>query len=156
MDAVEEPFFENFAKACKQERSRELIMYMQVADDYCNLFEQCKVDCLLELMFLVVHPEYCNKKIGEYLTKATIEIATRLLDGENVKVSINDEALCLEPRPKLLAALFTSTISQRLGSKCGFEVAAKINYKDVYYQGQSYASILGNANPDTALMFKRL
>lgn len=129
-------------------------MFMKETDEACNLFELCNVDCLLELMFVSVLPSYWNRKIGEDLTNASIELVRRLALGENVKTSIDGTELGLEPIPKLIAALFTSPTSQRMGVKCQFEEAARISYENLYSRGKTFASILGKDIKDTALMFK--
>lgn len=126
------------------------------ADGACDLFEHYNVDCLIELMFLTVHPDFWNKKIGESLTKATIQLARKLSSGEIVKVLLGDEELSLELVPKLVTALFTSPRPQRVGEKCGFEVVARLWHKDHFYNGKSYASALEEGNTHTALSVKRL
>lgn len=114
---------------------------MADADDACNLFEYFKVKCLLELMFLVVVPSHRNKKIGENLANKTIEVAKELSEGENVKV---------------VAALFTSSISQKVGRKCGFEIAATILYRDVFSSGKEWAGKTEDQHPSAVLVYKLL
>lgn len=149
-----ESAFEKFATSCQEGPSRAVLIFLLEADVACDLYELCNADCLLELFFLGVHPDYWNKKIGEGLTKATVEVAKKLSLGENVKVPLDNTELSLEPIPKLVAAVFTSPKSQRVGEKCEFEVAARVWYKDHYYNGKSYASVLEEGNTNAALAFK--
>lgn len=151
-----ETYFETFARTCKNDRSRELTNYMIIADGACDLFEHCNVDCLLECMFLTVHPDSWNRKIGQNLIQATIQLARKLSLGENVKTPLDDKELNLEPVPKLVAGLFTSPTSQKIGNKFGFEVVARLWHKDHYFKGKSYASVLEEGNTHTALSFIRL
>lgn len=151
-----EPYFEIFARTCKNEKARDLIMLMKTADEACDLFEHCGVDCLLELMFLGVLPEYWNRHFGEELTNVTVEVASRLSLGENVKVSVDNSVLSVNPVPKLVAALFTSPRSQRVGDKCKFEVATRISYENFHNHGKTFASVLDEGIKDITLSFKRL
>ncbi|XP_074025354.1 uncharacterized protein isoform X1 [Leptinotarsa decemlineata] len=149
-------FFTNFAKSCKNPLSRFIINYMNDADDNFDLFEHCKVDCLLETMFLGTHPEFRRRGISSKICEVTTEVARRLLHGENVKVSLDGTELKLEPVPKLVAALFTSPQSRAIGKSAGWKVATTIQYKDSFYQGKSLASAMEDTNRTSQVYFKRL
>lgn len=129
------------------------------ADATCNLFEHCRVDCLLEIMFLGTIPECRGRKIATKLCEVSIKLAQLLKTGENIKVSVdNDNQLPLQPVPKLVSAIFTSFISQRIGKTLGFQVAVDISYEKFTYNGQTYAEKLGPANKTTSttLAFKQI
>lgn len=127
------------------------------ADATLDLFEHCNVDCLLEIMFLGVLPEFCSRGIGRKLCEVSVRLAKSLKNGKNVKQAVEvGKSLPLEPVPQIVSALFTSPISQKIGRSINWEMAARRSYEDYFHEGRSYASILGKDIPDTTLEFTRL
>lgn len=90
-----------------------------------NLFDVIKAECLMELVLLGVLPEYRKNGIAKKLTEVTLEIAQKLRDGVNVKHSVKNEDLPLEPRAEAVVGLFSSFISQKIGKDLNFTVAAE-------------------------------
>lgn len=123
------------------------------ADGSYNLFENLKINSLVELMFLATLPEYKQRGIGMGLCKASIDLTKCLFNGENVKVSITDEPLELEPRPQAVSAIYTSFISQKIGAKLGFVEAISISYEKFKYKGNTFASKIGPSTPNTSLQY---
>lgn len=156
----ESNYFQNYLSGCKYPSSRGVLQFMIDADAECNLFEQCNVDCLLEIMFLGTLPEFRGRKIATKLCEVSIKLAQSLKMGDNVKVSVDnaDQQLPLQPVPKLVSAIFTSFISQRIGNSLGFQVAMDISYEKFIFNGQTYASKLGpmNKTKSTTLAFKEI
>lgn len=147
----EENYFEKFAAACKFESSKALVQFMIDSDAECDLFKYYDIDCLLELMFMATLPEYRGKGIAQKLTEISIELAKTLLQGENVKVSLDGSELPLEPRPKVVSAIFTSFKTQRLGQKLGFTKTAEISYEKFIFKGKSFASRISDSTTATTL-----
>lgn len=156
----ESNYFQNYLSNCKYASSKAVLQFMIDADASCNLFEHCNVDCLLEIMFLGTLPEFRGRKIATKLCEVSVKLARLLKMGENIKVSIDDEnqQLPLQPVPKLVSAIFTSFISQRIGDVLGFEVAVDISYDKFTFNGQTYTSLLGptNKTKSTTLVFKKI
>nr|XP_023022662.1 uncharacterized protein LOC111510917 [Leptinotarsa decemlineata] len=152
----DDSFFAEFSKSCESPLSRRLIQFMYEADASCDLFEHCKVDCLLELMFLATLPEFGRRGIGFTICEVTTEVARRLYLGENVKESLDGTELKLEPVPKLVAALFTAPQSQAIGRSARWELAATVFFKDLFFDGKSFASVLEETNRTSEVRFKRL
>ncbi|KAJ8917469.1 hypothetical protein NQ315_005516 [Exocentrus adspersus] len=153
----ESSFFESYAKSCKHSSSRDLIQCMIDLDAECDLFDHCNVDCLLEVMFLGVLPEFRNKGIGRRLCEVSIKIAESLKKGENVKHALEDgQELSLEPAPQLVSALFTAAASQKIGRALGWEIAARGSYEKFFHEGKSFASVLGKHVPDATLEYVRI
>nr|CAH7753775.1 unnamed protein product [Callosobruchus chinensis] len=134
-------YFEKFTNTCKHHASRRLMEAMVEADALCNLFEKCNTDCLLEIMFLSVHPEYRKINIGMKLCEVSMELA-RALQQELV--------------PGAVCALFTSPISQKIGLKLGMTIADRLAYSDLHYNGKSFADVLEPNNKDIAVAYKLL
>ncbi|KAG5890463.1 hypothetical protein JTB14_012753 [Gonioctena quinquepunctata] len=149
-------YFANYAKSCKHSSARSLVLFMSDADAHCDLFEQCDVDCLLEIMFISTLPNFMKKRIATKLCEVSTELAKRLLNGENVKQSVDGEVLKLEPVPKLVAALFTSPISQRIGKCLDWQIAAIVSYDEFFHEGQTFSSVLGDAIPYTTVEYKTI
>lgn len=121
------------------------------ADSRCDLFKYYNVDCLLEMMFLATLLEYRGKGLATKLTEASILIAKALFRGENVKVPIDEKPLSLKPVPKVVSAIYTSYITQKIGVKMGFNRTAVISYEEYMYKGKSFASRIGPTSPNTTL-----
>lgn len=153
VDTKETTYFQQFAAACKEPSSKALVNFMDQVDVECNLFELCKVDCILELMFLAVLPEYRKQQIGNTLTNLTIEAAKTLRSGINCKRSITEEDLTLEPVPKVVSSIFTSLVTQHIGQKFGFTVAKAISYENFVFNGKKFSERIGPENPSTTVEY---
>lgn len=150
-------FFTSFANSLKTSQARAIIKFMNDVDDLCNLFDYCQVDCLLEIMFLAVLPEYGCRGIGKELCKLSIEIAKQLSKGINVKKPLQkDQKFALEPIPKVVSAIFTSFISQKIGKALEFEVATEQSYDLFEFEGKNFSSAIGKETPKTSLQFKKI
>ncbi|KAG5890464.1 hypothetical protein JTB14_012754 [Gonioctena quinquepunctata] len=149
-------YFENYSKTCKHASSKSIVIFMHFADSKCDLFEHCKVDCLLEIMFLATLPEFMKRGIGTKLCEVSTELAKRLLNGENVKQSVDGEVLKLEPVPKLVAALFTSPNPQKIGRTLDWKIAGTVSYDDFFHEGKSLSSLLRKKVADATVQFKTI
>uniref|UniRef100_A0A6P7F6B0 Uncharacterized protein LOC114326986 n=1 Tax=Diabrotica virgifera virgifera TaxID=50390 RepID=A0A6P7F6B0_DIAVI len=101
--------------------TKSFLKYVEEADDLLSIFENCKVDCYIELFCLSILPEYRRRGIALTLAKATEELTRQLSHGKPVKQSLDDSDLPLEPIPKMIAVIFTTHGSKRLGEKVGWE-----------------------------------
>ena len=125
-------------------------------EDCVDPFTPYNADCLLELLYLGVSPTYSKRGIGITLCKVSIEIATLLFNGQNVKTSLDGKALRLEPRPQIVTAIFTGLESKRIGRRLNFDILKTISYENLYYNGRSYASFIGKENTYCTLECKNL
>ncbi|XP_018575162.1 uncharacterized protein LOC108913973 [Anoplophora glabripennis] len=156
-DPGEESFYDKHAKSCKHPASRGLIKFMMDVDATVDLFEQCNINCLLEVMFLAILPEFRKRGIGKKLCEISMRVAKSLNDGENVKQAVEiGKSLPLEPVPQIVSALFTSPTSQKIGRALKWEIVARSSYEEHFHEGRSYASVLGKDNPCTTLEFTRI
>lgn len=126
---------------------------MDEVDVACNLFEVCKVDCILEIMFLAILPEYRQQKIATELCQVSIEAAKLLKSGDNCKTSLKNEVLPLEPIPKAVSAIMTSFITQKLGRNLGFTVAKDITYDHFEFNGKKFSERIGPDTPSTTVEY---
>lgn len=149
-------YFENFARSCKYSSSRGVVQYMRDADAICDLFELCNVDCLLELMFLATLPEYGGKGIATNLCQLSLDLVQELKKGQNVKRSLDGTELPLEPVPQIVAALFTSFISQKIGRKLNFTIAVTESYDNFYHEGVPFSKVIGPKTPNFTLEYKEI
>lgn len=90
-----------------------------------NLFETLQATCLMEIVLLGIFPEYRKNGIAKKLCEISVDIAQKLHDGVNIKRSIKNEELPLEPRPEGVAVMFSSFISQKIGRDLNFTIAAQ-------------------------------
>lgn len=125
-------------------------------DNRCDLFTLLDVDCLFEIMFMATLPSHRGKQISSKLCEASILLAETLNRGENVKVSLDGGSLSLEPVPKVIWAIFTSFISQRIGEKLGFMRELIVSYDELMFEGQKYSSKIDSKTPSCTIEYKRL
>ncbi|KAF2895388.1 hypothetical protein ILUMI_10783 [Ignelater luminosus] len=152
----QEAYFKQYAENCKYASSKALVQFMNDADAVVDIFELSNAKCLLELMFLAVLPDYRNRGIGRRLCELTFQLGRELMSGKNVKTSLDDKPLPLEPVPTVASAIFTATISQELGRKLGFVRAVEISYEKFMFEGKSFASRIGPDTPNTTVEYKLL
>lgn len=147
-DGSEVPFFVEFRdKRCISENSKALMSYMIEMDAEIDPFDLFKIDCLLELMFLVVLPEFQKKGLGNALVGYTVELARELNQGKGF------DALpkCLQSkRPKAVTALFTSNFSQKCGQANNFKVLNRVPHKRFKFNGKSFSDRIGPTHADSA------
>ena len=122
-------------------------------DSKISLFELHNIDCLMEIMFLAVLPEYGKKKIGYFLTHHSVELAQEIKDGKHTQMlnSGNQKKL-----PQLVSALATGMNSQKIFKKCGFEVKFSVPHTNYIFNGKTYADRLNNQNAISILVCMQL
>ncbi|EFA04145.1 uncharacterized protein LOC660825 [Tribolium castaneum] len=150
------PAFEIIAQSWKNPKSKAIVQLMADIDNLCNLFDHCKTDAILELMFLTTLPEYGGKGIGVKLTEATQDIGRSLLKGINVKKPIDGQKLSLEPAPKIVSAIFTTFVTQKIGRKLDWTIVAEKNFADYEFEGRNFGKIIGKETPTVTLEYKSL
>ncbi|CAG9768027.1 unnamed protein product [Ceutorhynchus assimilis] len=136
--------YEEFIKKAKHPESKEIFNYLITMEDGADPFTPYNADCMMELVFLCVSPDYAQKGIGYMLCKVSLDLANLLSKGENVKTPLDNTPLPLEPKPQIVTVLWTTFKSQRIGRKLNFNHLKTVSYEDLYYNGKSYASNLGN------------
>jgi ribosomal protein S18 acetylase RimI-like enzyme len=145
-----QPFFENFQKTFNNPKSLGLLDFMVKIHNVFDLFDHCRVDCLMEISFLGTLPEYRKKGIAKNLCKMSVDLAEKLYNGVNVKKGIDGKNVVLEPVPQGVSAIFVP-ISQRIGRGLGFEVAVQLSTKEIE------EIVGGPAGPETlAIVYKML
>lgn len=90
-----------------------------------NLFNALQVDCLMKIVVLGVLPEYRGKGIAKEICKLSVEIGQKLYNGINIKYSVKNTILDVEPRPKGIGVLFSSFISQKIGRYLNLIIASQ-------------------------------
>ncbi|XP_055923997.1 uncharacterized protein LOC129954241 isoform X2 [Eupeodes corollae] len=147
-ETKEVPFFVEFRdKRCTSENAKALMSYMIEMDEEIDPFQLFKIDCLLELMFLAVLPEYGKKGLGNALVKYSIELGRELSQGigvEKIPKHLQDK------RPKAVTALFTSNFSQKCGKVNNFKVLNRVPHKRFIYKGKPFSERIGPMHPDSA------
>jgi len=129
-------YFEVFRdNSCTTESAKSLMNYMIVADSKVDAFERFNVTSLLEIMFLAVLPEYGRKGIGYELCRNSVELAKNLKAGKEIEIFLTNG----EPRPQLVAALWTGRNTQSIGRKLGFEVTFEESFNNFSFNGKTFA-----------------
>lgn len=125
-------------------------------DSLCNLFDICQTDCLMELMFLGVYPEYRGQGIGKQLFKTSLEIASLLKNGTNVKQPIETTSMELKPNPGAVCSILTSAATHKIGKDLNFSSAVKKDIGDFEYEGRNFKSVVGERVEYIELAYKIL
>ncbi|XP_066155729.1 uncharacterized protein [Euwallacea fornicatus] len=147
---------DEYCRKAKHDESKALYELMAQLEDNMDPFTPYNANCLLELVFMGVLPEYSKRGIGYQLATITVQLATLLFKGENVKTSLDENDLPLEPRPQVVTSLFTTFKTQNIGKKLNFEVQKLISYDELFYKNKSYRSILGNETEGITCECRRL
>jgi hypothetical protein len=149
----ERPYFEEFRETCHTESSKALMQFMIDVDSKIDIFETCKVDCLLEVMFLGILPDYGKLGIGSKLVENSLRLAKCMKNGEAfAELSPNYSA----SRPQTVSAILTSNFSQTIGRNLGFETLAEVLYTDCVFNGKTYAERIGSLHKSSILVVKML
>ncbi|XP_050306851.1 uncharacterized protein LOC126743687 [Anthonomus grandis grandis] len=143
-DTSSKKLFEKHIKNTKYDQVKGLYEFLLEMEEKVNPFSPYQADCLLEMVFLGVPSEYARRGIGFGLCKASIDLAKCLYKGENVKTSLTDTPLPLQPVPQIVTVFFTTYKSQGIGRKLNMDILEKVSCDELFFRGKSYASILGN------------
>lgn len=150
-NAEHDMYLPNYRDSCKTPQAKALIQFMIDIDSECNLFESINVDCVIEIMFLAVMPDYLGKGIAKQLNQLSVDIIRKLYDGENIKISLTGDSLPLGPRPLAVSAYYTSVVTQKIGEKQGFQRAASISYDKWSYNGKLFSETIGPETPNATV-----
>ncbi|KAL1497080.1 hypothetical protein ABEB36_008099 [Hypothenemus hampei] len=148
---LEEPeqgnFLTYYEKICQNFASKSVTRWMwQIEKLFTmankkNIFEFCNVNCVMELMFLGVLPEFRKRGIAKKLCEVSICLAKDLYRGLNVKTPIDDDLLQSGCPPQAVTGIFTSPVTQKIARDLQFSNAAKfeyhINNNDIQFRGDS-------------------
>lgn len=148
----EPSYFEYFRdNKCLSKSSKALMNYMIEMDSKVDVFEKYKINCLVELMFIGVIPKYENRGIGTKLGEISVMIAKGLKEGKYTELladNIRDKI------PQLVAALWTSRFSRKVGKNLDFTTLHEESYENFTYEGKTFASRIGDAHPTSTLAVK--
>lgn len=133
----EKPFFEYFRDSvCKTDESRSLMQSMIDIDRKGDLFKKFDTNCILEIMFLCTLPQFWGQGIGQSLCSHSIQIATEM-NRKTFKENLPDKFK--NEKPKLVAAMFTSIYSQKIGDRLNFQRILEVPFKDLVVNGVKYS-----------------
>lgn len=121
-----------------------------------DLLQVYGVDCLFEIIMLGTLPGHSGAGIGRNLCAYSVELAQRLKDGECFE-HVSDEIRLLGCRPQVVAGIFSSTYSQRIGAQLGLQTNGSVQYAEKVLNGKTFAERINDARHSAALlMSKRL
>lgn len=126
---------------------------MIAVDNLCNLFEKYDTNCYMEIMFLATLPQYNKRSIGLTLCKYSIQLANELRQGINIEILLDKDR---HRRPTIVSAIFSSNYSQNIGKTLGFETLATLDYKDIIFNGKTFAERIGDVHRNQILVAKTL
>jgi GNAT superfamily N-acetyltransferase len=125
-----------------------------------DVFAHYGINCILELMFLATLTEFHGRGIGRRLVQATEEVANALARGEDVIAPLQEDTNPWKnhsvPRVQALMAIFTSTISQKIGTSLGWEQLAIVKHDELFFEEEPYSLRIGPDHPTSVLMGKKL
>ncbi|KAG5893062.1 hypothetical protein JTB14_014842 [Gonioctena quinquepunctata] len=133
-----------------------MLQFMDELEAHFDFFGHCKVDCVMEIVFLATLPECMKRGIARNLCEASLELSKELGKGNNIKTPLDRRDLLLGPKPQVVTAIFTSPFSQRIGRALKWEIASTMSYDDFCHQGKTFSSILGGDKKYMTFEFKRI
>lgn len=122
-------------------------------DKKCDLYQHFNTDCLLEIMFLGTLTEFKGRSIGRVLCEYSIQLANEIRLGKNVE-NLREKYRLM--RPKIVSAIFTSPVSQKIGKLCNFQTMATVYYTDFTYKGIPFSERLDKNNTTAVLAARPL
>ncbi|XP_063695620.1 uncharacterized protein LOC134827024 [Culicoides brevitarsis] len=150
----EPSYFEHFRdNVCVSKSSKALMSYMIEMDSKVDVFEKYGIDCLVELMFIGVIPQYEKRGIATKLAEVAIDIAKGLKNGKYLDLLPEN---LKNKRPQLVAALWTSKFSQKVGQNLDFTVLHEEPYTNFVFDGKTFASRIGEMHPFSTLAVKNI
>lgn len=151
---TEQSYFENFRdNICKSESSKALMNYMIEMDAKIDIFEKFNINCLIELMFIGVIPQYEKRGIATKIAEIAVLIAKGLKEGKFIEL-LPDHLK--SKRPQLVAALWTSRFSQKVGANLDFVTLYEESYENFTFKGKTFASRIGPTHPTSTLAVKTI
>lgn len=111
-------------------------------------------------MFLATLTEFHGRGVGRRLVQITEEVAKALARGEDVIAPLQEDSNPWKgrslPRAQALMAIFTSTISQKIGTSLGWEQLAAVKHDELFFDNEPYSLRIGPDHPTSALMGKKI
>ncbi|XP_050307662.1 uncharacterized protein LOC126744315 [Anthonomus grandis grandis] len=133
-----------YLKKAKCPESRAIFEIIMEFGDCVDPFSIYQADCLMELAWLSVSSEYSRRGIGFTLCQISVNLAKKLLKGEDIRTPLGEDGVNqLGPKPQIVTGLFTTFKTQQIGRRLNFDIMKTIECKALYYNGNSFANILG-------------
>jgi hypothetical protein len=129
------------------------MQFMIDVDSNVDMFAMHNIDCLLEVMFLAVLPEFGRQGLGLKLVNNSIRLTECMHRGETFEEL---SAAFKNARPQAVSAIFTSNFSQKVGHAAGFTTLYEISYTDITFQGKTFAERIGGEHKSSILVIKPL
>lgn len=145
------PYFEAFKKRCSSINACALLDLMLDVDALVDLFQHFDTDCLFEIMFLATLPEYKGRAIGTRLVEHAIAFARRLSRDECLD-TVSDAVRTDPRRPHAVSAIWTSSFSQIVGDRAGFERIAALRYDERVFDGRTFADRIADERHPTSVL----
>lgn len=138
----------------------EVIRYLTEVEGRVDVFAHYGATCVLEHMFLATMPGFYGRGVGRRLVQATEEVAKALARGEDVIAPLNKDSNPWKsgspPKVQALMAIFTSSISQKIGNSLGWDKLAVVSHDELFFEGKPYSYRIGPDHPSSDLMGKKI
>ncbi|XP_021915801.1 uncharacterized protein LOC110827934 isoform X2 [Zootermopsis nevadensis] len=138
----------------------EVLNYLTKVEGKVDVFAHYGVNCILEHMFLATLTEFYGRGVGRRLVQITEEVANALASGEDVIAPLQENTNPWKkgsvPKVQALMAVFTSTVSQKIGNSLGWDQLAIVNHDELLFEGEPYSLRIGPDHPTTILMGKKV
>ncbi|KAH0552181.1 uncharacterized protein LOC123271047 [Cotesia glomerata] len=150
---------EVFGKNSKHKASKCFANVNINIESRVDLFDLYKVNCILEMTFLTVKKTHQRKGIAELLMSLTLKLVNELRRGIAKKTSVDFNRTSVNNAnaiPSLVSGTFTSTYSQKISDKLGFDNIMEVSYDDVIFNGQKLSTKLDNIQKSARIAAKRV
>ncbi|XP_066260495.1 uncharacterized protein [Euwallacea similis] len=134
-------FYSKYIKSCKHSAAKNVAKWMVDMGKVLDIFEYCKVQSGVEIMFVGILPEYRKRGIAKKLFEVSIDVAKSLNQGkEDVRISIDGGALEIAQPPKIVTAICTSFVTQKIAKDLKFKRAGEFSFNQFVYDGVTLES----------------
>lgn len=146
----ESDYFIDYQAKCKTPNAKYLLQFMIDMGNELDIFKHYQVDVLLEIMFMATLKEHRGHGLAKALFQCSIELAKQLKDGNDVRTMLSGVPKPL-PLPKLVTALCSSFITQKIAQQLGFENLKMVDFHKWTFNGRSFADVIGPETPATSI-----
>ncbi|XP_066156145.1 uncharacterized protein [Euwallacea fornicatus] len=155
-EAETSEFYPKYIKSCQHNAAKNVAKWMQDMGKIFDIFEYCKVKSGVEIMFVGILPEYRRRGIAKKLFEVSIDVARGLNRGEDVRISIDEEALEVAPPPEIVTAICTSFVTQKIAEDLKFKRAKEFSFSKFVYDGVALESRVPSGTDSITYEYVRL
>ncbi|XP_050307664.1 uncharacterized protein LOC126744316 [Anthonomus grandis grandis] len=118
-------FTEKHIQNCQHSQSRNVLRWMRDVDHKLDIHEHCKVQTVMELMFVCIAPEFRKRGIARKL----FEVSVKLAKSGFRPIFHPGQTFDRFRPPEVVTAICTSLVTQKIARNMNFQIADRIQFR---------------------------